>query len=355
MRIHGLDSIRFVAALVVMLSHGYGFDFQTLFDGRVAPEQLLPRVLWLLAGNLYNGQAAVIVFFIVSGFCIHYPYASGKAFVDREFLLRRYLRIGIPIAVCLFLANKLFGIPYRSYVGLWSLICELVYYTLYPVLWRLRSRLGGWAGLYVASLISAFLVVLWIDEPLRSNIGTREDFPAFNFAVTALLGLPIWMMGCILAEHVVSRGSQDNFVSARIWFWRAAVFGASVICSILKFHGDKIIGFDIPYYVSFQFFTFLVVFWLLREIQRYQSLPVPRLLEWAGGWSYSLYIFHPLVSSTLDNPDVLRFFSPEFPFTALAALVASYFFYLAIEKPSHILARAASKRISGSLSLQNQN
>jgi peptidoglycan/LPS O-acetylase OafA/YrhL len=64
-RVIGLDSIRFVLAFIVVLSHGVVPVFG---DGTI--EKLI---------KLFQptGIAAVMGFFIISGFVIHYPYSTG--------------------------------------------------------------------------------------------------------------------------------------------------------------------------------------------------------------------------------------------------------------------------------------
>jgi peptidoglycan/LPS O-acetylase OafA/YrhL len=63
-------------------------------------------------------------------------------------------------------------------------------------------------------------------------------------------------------------------------------------------------------------------------------------LVWLGRWSYSLYLVHPIALI------VMRRYSPHLFETRLgwvfgfgAVLLFSYLFYLAVEKPSHALAR----------------
>ena len=69
-RIRGLDSIRFIAALIVVFGHGAFLDLSAWLDHERMPGRLLVGIY----NNLFAGQAAVIVFFLVSGFCIHYPF-----------------------------------------------------------------------------------------------------------------------------------------------------------------------------------------------------------------------------------------------------------------------------------------
>jgi peptidoglycan/LPS O-acetylase OafA/YrhL len=104
----------------------------------------------------------------------------------------------------------------------------------------------------------------------------------------------------------------------------------------LRFHTR--VHFD----VSLNFFAILVFFWLARELGYGQKSPPWSWLERAGAWSYSLYVMHPAAS--LLSERVLPTVSSgaewllRFPLT----LGVCYLFYLAVEKPSHRLARAAA-------------
>src|SRR5580704_8707351 len=72
-RVLPISSIRFVLAAWVALGH-FGIPILQ------APQQ--GRILWVVRGlvnNAVSGQAAVIVFFVISGFCIHFPNRAGLA------------------------------------------------------------------------------------------------------------------------------------------------------------------------------------------------------------------------------------------------------------------------------------
>ena len=79
-RIERLDSIRFLAALWVAISHG-AIPLKPLVDE--------PTAKMILAGvqSTFSGTAAVMVFFIVSGLCIHLPYSGGKVVPVLHFLI----------------------------------------------------------------------------------------------------------------------------------------------------------------------------------------------------------------------------------------------------------------------------
>ena len=102
------------------------------------------RLSRALYNNAASGPAAVIVFFVISGFCIHFPFRRATSVTPlAPFYARRYLRILIPVAAAIFLSRPL-GVNLGLLGGsiLWSLICEEIYYGLYPWLLRLRNRFG---------------------------------------------------------------------------------------------------------------------------------------------------------------------------------------------------------------------
>src|ERR1700678_4802267 len=74
--------------------------------------------------NLFDGPAAVIVFFVISGFCIHYPFRGERTPSVASFLARRFIRIVPP---ALIFSLILWGILHNRSVlqqtVLWSIVC----------------------------------------------------------------------------------------------------------------------------------------------------------------------------------------------------------------------------------------
>src|SRR6201996_2270593 len=110
---YGVDSIRFVLAFVVMLSH---FDNVYASALKQSTHSIFRNCGYILA-NAFDGTSAVIAFFIISGFVIHYPNKNGIPNLT-EFWIRRFLRIIIPLAVIL-VAGSWLGHPENAVV--WSL------------------------------------------------------------------------------------------------------------------------------------------------------------------------------------------------------------------------------------------
>jgi peptidoglycan/LPS O-acetylase OafA/YrhL len=333
-RLAGLDSIRAILALVVVFGHAGALP---LIDGIDRSS----RLGWLIAsvyGNSVSGPAAVVVFFVISGFCIHYPFRNGKPIPLLSYYSRRYLRVLVPMGAAILLGKAL-GVELTLLKDsiLWSLIAEEIYYLLYPALRRLR-QFANFRVLIVLAQVCAVLVVL--RDPHAGNYASFG--PAFNWVV----GLPCWLMGCELAEII---GKPRPVPSARrVGLWVFGVWVASVACSALRFHSP------LKYPWTLNLFALLGAAALLRALTFYMHhAPSPRL-ERMGGFSYSLYLVHLHGMALFE-----RFHLPYLGSVLMWALEIgtviglAYVFGRVVERPAHALARRVAelclRSTSGSL------
>ncbi len=72
--VNGIDSIRFFLALIVFLSHIH----DPYIDALKNSHSPVLYTLGLFITPLFSGISAVIAFFIISGFVIHYPYKNKR-------------------------------------------------------------------------------------------------------------------------------------------------------------------------------------------------------------------------------------------------------------------------------------
>ena len=154
-RVRGLDSIRFLCALWVAFSHG---AYPPLTSGHDPSNS----IAWFVNGcytTLFCGPAAVIIFFVISGFCIHYPYREkwSKAYLI-PFLLSRAIRIMGPIGVIMIIniATGRSNLSFYNLIG-WSIVCELFYYSIYPFIRGFINTQQGWRVLFIVSLTPTLL------------------------------------------------------------------------------------------------------------------------------------------------------------------------------------------------------
>jgi peptidoglycan/LPS O-acetylase OafA/YrhL len=295
-------------------------------------------ILWFvraLVDAAFNGPAAVIVFFVISGFCIHFPNRHGLAVSSwKLYYARRYLRTLIPMVAALALATPL-KVPFGLFTDsiLWSLLCEEIYYLLYPALLAAKNRIG-WRALM--ALAWALSVAVLLRNP-RAPI-----YPAYGAGLNWILGLPCWLMGCRLAERV------ELFVVApvstmQIWIWRGAAWALSVLSLVLRFHA----GVGYPW--TLNLFAAFSTLWIEREMRFYSAGRRP-LFEKLGEASYSIYLTHfssaailralPIYAGMADG---VAWFSSML----CCGIVATTFYWL-IERPSHLLARYFTRQASAS-------
>jgi peptidoglycan/LPS O-acetylase OafA/YrhL len=320
--VRGIDSIRFVCAIWVVIFHGNQPPLFQFADR----SQWFWRVISAGYDCLFCGPAAVIVFFVISGFCIHYPYTGGKPVRALQFLARRYVRIGIPLVVVMAWSSTLTGEIHVVWgLLLWSLYCELVYYTLYPALRFLSLKLG-W-GIMLGAALAASVVLIALSPTTGMYSGMNAWDP--------VLGFPIWLSGCLLAERI-ARASPGE-APPRIWFWRTVALAASSLCYGLMLHTR--IGFR----WSLTVFAACVFFWLLAETRHY-SLRVPNpWLERFGKASYSLYLTHTLAlgmfAQIFAGFQVARTPWSGFVLRLATVFVVTTSFYFLVESPAHSLAK----------------
>ena len=334
-RLKGLDSIRYVCALLVVLFHSQLF----LQNGQ--NHSILFRMAVKVYGAGLGGPAAVIVFFVVSGLCIHYPHCFSRKVNYPIYYLRRYIRIGVPMAVAIAIiyapSHSLRSVSLDSINKsvLWSLVAEIVYYTLYPVLMATKKLLG-WKVLLGASFVCAYALVF--SHPAIAHQGFYQ---LFGSKLNWILGLPCWLLGCLLAENISQssvKKEQAPITSRHIWQWRTAVWLCSCVTILLQFHQNG--RFHLGYSTTLDIFAVLAFFWLRQEIFYYRTHTPLRWLEAAGASSYSLYLVHPIIIGwigshlTSMNGSFIKFYLCVF-----VSIAASVLFYYLVERPSHLLAR----------------
>ncbi len=326
--IAGLDSIRFLAAMFVVFSHGANFPLAAYVPEKVG--------IWAAMVGLnnaaFNGVAAVMVFFVISGICIHYRYASGQPFLIVSFLSRRLLRIAIPAAAAMILAYLL-GTAAQGALNavIWTLYYEMIYYAMYPVLRMLFATLTV-SGCIACSMIISIAMIAW-----HWSIAYYQEFPLIY---GWLVPFPAWLVGCLLAEIVAARSIWDG--ERRIWLWRFVGWTYAAFAQAYFFHGPTRIGMPaltLPFIV----YSF---FWLNREINHVRSSGASPLLEWAGRWSYSIYLMHSIVLVCLAPLGAVM--SPALLWIMKLAVIwtGSYAFYLTIERPAQQFARSVGRRFA---------
>jgi peptidoglycan/LPS O-acetylase OafA/YrhL len=356
-----LDMLRGVAILLVFLFHYLlaveQRDVTLASDARLsdtwAPLLLLHRV----------GFLGVQLFFVISGFCIHYSYLSWKrksrGEADRQFFphfySRRFWRIVPPylIALAVFyllktphpfnafhlkhlaphviLANTLF--PSETFSvnpSFWSVAVEWQLYLVYPLVLFLFSRLGATRGFLITASIGVifrFMLEPWGAPYWLSHSPFRWWYE--------------WSLGVLLAASW-SEKRRIFFPNALFGFFVAGV----TVFAVMGSH-DRVFQWIMPPF----FFAFLV------EISVWSAKPVSwfeRGVGLLGLCSYSFYLWHqPLLNAAVSlaahEAGYLNAFEIWIPLCALilaALTLLSAAFYQLTEKPSIALGQWLARRKS---------
>jgi peptidoglycan/LPS O-acetylase OafA/YrhL len=323
-----LDAASFVLAFWVAVGH---FEMIPLFGDLNSGAGL-----WNLFKRGWNtavfGTPTVIVFFVISGFCIHLPFLGSTKIDVARYYLRRYTRILIPVARAL-VFSRLVGMRLifwgeRSVLRespLWSLAREEIYYPMYPLLRWSRNKLG-WKILLPASFA--------LSVPIAATHPHAENWDVFGPFGAAIMLLPVWLLGCLLAEQGEPLTEAKPLFG--IWFWRVLAWQAGS----RKWRTSSCTS---P--TRKPWFGVLPYFWVRKEIAHGKTHPPNRLLVAAGAWSYSLYLTHAqggglLESLKLPSPGRL----PDRFLVMASSLIFAFAFYILIERPSHRLARKIKVR-----------
>jgi peptidoglycan/LPS O-acetylase OafA/YrhL len=199
-------------------------------------------------------------------FPVLYEARTGDSFLDYNFARKEYNLQSIGPAL-LFLPGSL-GIDFGTNGPLWSLAYEIIYYLLYPF-WLLVRRLGFIPG-YGTGALLGFLAL----------IGHQV-----LFLTPVLAYYPVWLAGAAMAE-TLSRGFHVGRVG--------------ILAGVSALAGFTAIQFSLPFPGTILAYLFLgggVVGFFACFPQRFAASRWHRVGEELGIRSYSIYILHfPLVT-----------------------------------------------------------
>jgi peptidoglycan/LPS O-acetylase OafA/YrhL len=254
----------------------------------------------------------------------------------KKFYVRRAFRIGLPalIAIIIYESLKIMTLDGINKTVFWSVICEAIYYALYPLILILGRRIG-WKLLIMAAYLAAIVLCLihlqLIQDPDRGYVALEWK--------TFIVGLPCWILGCWLAEN---RAKFSQLKFGEIWAWRATIFITAFCLNAARFHVHSVFASTC---ITLDIFALLATAWIGFELSTAKKLGVNSLLERTGKWSFSIYLIHPLGGPVLALIGIYEVQASEtyLLFRVGFCLLASYCFYLAVERPAHKLAIAASR------------
>jgi peptidoglycan/LPS O-acetylase OafA/YrhL len=333
-RVVGLDGLRGLAALYVVLFHCWLYTFTGF------PEN--PGPGWL--GWLLYGRLAVVFFLMVSGFSLALSAAANGWQLGglTRFLRRRAWRILPPywaaLAFSLVIAWVLDPAPgegppsHRTVViygalaqdliaertpnaAFWSIAIEAELYLLFPLLLLIRRRLGA---VVLLAGVTLPVIVLGLQAPGRTPVeGLNGLMPHLA---------PVFVAGLVCAGVVTARER------IRRWPWpRLAALAAAPVLLLIVAKGSV---WTVEHYFWIDLAIAPAMALLLVAVATGRPAPLVRLLDTRpvrglGGFSYSLYLTHvPIVMV------IARLVAPVFVEDGLPA----FWFTLVVGVPTTVVA-----------------
>jgi peptidoglycan/LPS O-acetylase OafA/YrhL len=338
-RLTSLDSVRGIAAFIVTLYHCYLVLPDATRDG-------LSASIWARPINvLINGDASVIIFFVLSGYVLALPFFRKNRTSYLHYALRRLCRIYIPFAAATCIAAVFCRVSdikeCIAAAGSW--------FNLVRWQWSGLSNFAGHFAMTKTSLDG----VLW---SLIYEIRISMIFPALIILCrdtrVALLATAIMAVASNTALHALGEGapwfSADHLSSTVVWTVRIVPY--FVVGILLNKHSELYI-FSGPHVYTSLWLDALydlgaaMVIILALDVRSFAALLDRSVFQWIGRISYSLYLIHLPVLLTLFY--VLLGHVPFVFVAALAiisSLVAATLMHRFVEVPAINLGRRITQR-----------
>lgn len=327
-RVVGLDGLRGLAALYVVLFHCWLYTFSGF------PENQGPA--WL--GWLLHGRLAVVFFLMVSGFSLALSAAANGWQLGglARFLRRRAWRILPPywaaLAFSLAIAWLVDATPgegpptHRTVVvygallqdvvaertpnaAFWSIAVEVELYLLFPLLLLVRRRLGA---VVLLAGVTLPVIAMALQAPGRTPV------EGLNGLAPHLA--PVFVAGLVSAGVITAR---DRI---RRWPWpRLAALAAAPVLLLIVLKGSV---WTVEHYFWIDLAIAPAMALLLVAIGTGRPEALVRLLDTRplrslGGFSYSLYLVHVpivMVIARLVAPFFVEGELPAFWFTLVVGV-----------------------------------
>lgn len=353
-RLHHIDALRAIAALLVLWLH-VAESYRNL-----SPQTAASMWVYDSAWSINVGRLGVALFFAISGFVIPFSIRPQAPAPVRDFLLRRAFRIfplywlSIPLGIvaCHLIwggrftfADLLFNLFLLQYafdhppaIGLyWTLVVELLFYLACAGLLLVHSidRYGRIA------LIAGALIGLHFLSVVLQGMGRFTTFPYLISLWFFHLGIMFW--GSLFRAWWEGRLEQP-FARAAMWILLGGMTIAYPLYCAFMVH------FPFNYYMPYA--LAIAVFAIGTTLVRITWRP----LVWVGEISYSVYLLHPVVFTSLlwalqrTAPDSwwrTRHLGLYVLVTAASTLLLAGWTYRRVELPAIRAGRRLSQRWFG--------
>lgn len=294
-RLRHIDCLRAIAALAVVFHH----VFNEAVAGAGLSNTLMSSIV--VALKYFDlGRFGVLLFFIISGYCIANSILRPSAYPVASFAINRIARLYPAYWLSILAAVLVYGVP--SLANLAVNIALLQRFVGVPdllgVYWTLAVELGFYGlcvVLFTAGMLARFhrLKIVWVI------------LVAYCFVVAFVrnwteIALPYawpWFFALMIGGAILRRLDDSGTRDARLILGGSAALLAVALAIAFGIYGDPA-AYDKSWWQDFSANAGAILFFLGGNyILKIHSLALASL----GRISYSIYLFHALVYTVITN------------------------------------------------------
>lgn len=377
-RIESLDSLRGIAAMIVVIFHcllSFSLFYEANYEFNFA-NRLVEIFTVTPLHTLWAGKESVFLFFVLSGFVLMIPFTNNKKPKYSFYLIKRTCRIYIPYIIVMFISvvltflfwgyNNLegmstsyenrwnHGVSLKSLIAyvaminydtanvngvVWTLFVEMKISLILPLFLLILSKFNWKKGLFLSFIINTVLLVI-------VNFGVRNaPFLPLRAIFIFLNGVfeynYLFILGAVLAKQ---RHELKKFESMKL----SSKYLILLLSLIL------INSRWVAYITDFQLALFentvaslgiALLFFVVLSTNRIDIFLSKKYLTYLGKISFSLYLVHipVLMLTTVFLSDFIPVWL-AFCLVPILCIPVAHLSYMCIEKPAMDMGRKVANR-----------
>ena len=347
-----IDGLRFIMVIAIVAFHLSGF----LIAKDVSKYTSYYNFDFIFR-FIQNGDIALHLFFVLSGFILGMPFAQhhllvGKKINLKNYTIRRITRVEPPYVIAmvfLFIGTIFYSNNYTTEEAIKSFFASITYThnfiygkqvlpLINSVAWSLEIEIQ----FYILAPLLSLIFTIKNKYKRRCAILTLSIIFSVlthysNFSFVSILDyLQFFLIGFLLVDLYLTVKTEKTNSALRNIFTLASLL--LIFC--FNIHDFSLLYQKILWDISVLFLILILYY----NVLIHKSLPIlsQKIITNIGGMCYSIYLLHFAVISFFGNPLMQFSFSNNqlinsciYTFIlSLAILIVSTLFYLLIEQPS---------------------